>query len=60
MVLFEDEDITLFILIALVVRCHSQRFSLGFCFMFVLHPDDISDVISSSFYLAGSLTNSFI
>ena len=60
MVLFEDEDITLFILSALVVRCHSQRFSLGFCFMFVLRPDDISDVISSSFYLAGSLMNSFI
>lgn len=32
MVLFEEEDIKLFILIALVVRCRSQRVSLGFCF----------------------------
>lgn len=58
MVLFEEEDIKLFILIALVVRCRSQRVSLGFCFVFVLHLDDISDVISSSFHLAGSLMNS--
>lgn len=57
MVLFEEEDIKLFILIALVVRCRSQRVSLGFCFVFVLHLDDISDVISS-FHLAGSLMNS--